>query len=133
MKDTVYIVFNRHSVDRMTKREPGLARGEKMVLVDIEAPDSLWDPLPRLHARLEVASGHSQDPATIVLDPHDSPTHSKGDFGQRHMNKLAAELMEKALNSTDKGMKEMALNALAICRQAGVEVRIEVPEVEPSE
>lgn len=88
MKDTVYIVFNRNAVDRMTKREPGLARGEKMVLVDIEAPDSLWDPLPRLHARLEVAAGHSQDPATIVLDPHDSPTISKGDFGQRHMKRL---------------------------------------------
>lgn len=133
MTDRVWIVFDRHSVLRLHKSNKfSVARHERYVCVDVSAPDSLFTPPPVIEASLDIAGGTAGLPSgPIVLDPQDQPAKEGGEFGQQHLNRIAAELLERSLNSTDKGLKELALNALAICREAGVEVRIAIPEVEP--
>jgi hypothetical protein len=42
VRDTIYLVFDRHSVIRMTKRSPALGRGEVYTKVAFEAQDRVF-------------------------------------------------------------------------------------------
>lgn len=131
MKDRIYLIVNRHGVERMTKtaNNSKLYAGEKRVQVDIEMPEAIFEPPPGLTASLTIAHEHLSSDRTVTLDPLAPVDLRRDGAGQEYLNKMAAQLMERALNSTDRGMAEAALEALQICKEAGIVVKVEIPEV----
>ena len=135
MKDRIYLIVNSRGVDRMMKTATNskLYSGEKRVLVDVEVPDAVFQPPPGLKASLTVLPEHLQSDTSITLDPHADVDMRREGANQQWMNKMAAQVFEKALNSTDRDLSAAALEALQICKEAGVVVKIDVPEPEPPE
>lgn len=127
-----FLVFTRYGAERIHKTDRfELKRGEKVVEVDFEFDSAIFGPPPSLRVRLEVESQSVAD-AEVVLDPSwRNSGWNRGDRAQNAVNMLTARLLEKALQSNDKTLRDEALGALMICKEAGVVLQIEVPEQEP--
>lgn len=125
MKDTIFLIVNRRSVDRMVKSAGAkLERGERRIQVEVTVDDGIFEPRPELTATLAVMSAVDAEPGQIVLDP------LKGlerEDGQGALNILTAKLLAKAINSSDESLQQMAIESLAVCKQHGVIVNISVP------
>lgn len=130
MISTIHLIFDRNGVQRLAKSDRfELQRGEKVVKVSVTIPDHIFKPAPELTASLTVAPEQVGEAEAIVLDPTLSAGEiHRGDVAQGRLNVMAAQLLERAINSTDRTIATFALDALAVCRESGVVVRIDVPE-----
>lgn len=128
MKARIWLVVDAHGIDRMLKNPPAsLSRGEKSVCVDVTVDDKVFQPAPPLLAQVHLASTEFSD-ANVVLDPVQGSSSNNGDKAQNTLNIMAAKLFERAINSNDDDLVSFAIDALATCKEAGVIVKVVIPE-----
>lgn len=132
MKDTVFITCNRNGAVKMNKAAiPKLERGERFFQLEIEVPDEFFAPPPIPAVSIKVARPAQALPQVVVSEnqPNDYG-QSETWLAQMQVNRAAARLLERGLNSSDIDTQTEALGILQSLKDQGIEVDIVVPEAE---
>ena len=126
MTETVYIVFTRNGVDRMTKRQPEFSPSEYPVAVRLTIPDDIFKrrPVPVVEVALKAPHiGASK----IIVDGESQdiwPNMDEASQKQATVQREFARMFEAARASVDPAMVAISKVALDALIEAGVEVRI---------
>lgn len=132
MKDTCYITCNRNGIVKMNKQAvPKLERGERFFELLVEVPEEFFSPPPIPSVSISVARPMQTLPQVVISENQPS------DYGmtetwaaQLQVNRAAARLLERGLNSSDIETQTEALAILQSLKDQGIEVDIVVPELE---
>jgi hypothetical protein len=130
MRASLYIVFDRHGIDRAVKNPPVLKTNERMALLRITVPDEIFTepPVPVIEIAL---TGPQIQAASVAIDGQAQPLPINATTQQKaHATALEqlAKLVEMGRKSQDPAMQAAADDALDDLLQAGVEVRITTTE-----
>src|SRR5690242_15508095 len=120
----------------MNKQQmPKLGNGERVVQVDIEVPDALFQPKPVPKVTLTVANPYEGDGTEIVVSEAQPQSRGLSEQGQaqQKVNRAAARLLERGLRSKDPEIQGEALQILNALQSEGIKVEIAAPELEEIE
>lgn len=133
MNDTLYICFNESGITKMLKREPtGLDRGEFYAILKFSVPREFFAKRPIPRAEVMVPAPYINE-RSVSIDPQVVQGAVDDKSAQLSMAlNLFGQMLDKARQSEDPALKELANQSFTQLVEWGIEVKLvdaaEVPK-----